>query len=130
MCYSGDISPRYSAHSFISRETKNMSCFKQVYISQRMEIDKKNEQVWKTARLVILRSLLDNWNLIIFYHCDKSLIKDKVNDVIFQSYGTLLHCCCIYLRLRPTNNKVSNELNVGTQKSQNLISHIHLVKIT
>ncbi|XP_036148853.1 uncharacterized protein LOC105834939 isoform X2 [Monomorium pharaonis] len=97
-------------------------CFDEIYISQKMEIDKKKEKVigpHKTVQVGMVRGLFHKWKQIIFYDYDKPLSKNIVNNVISELYEATYIVVAFTCDLGPTNTKVLNNINVGIGSSQN-----------
>lgn len=99
-----------------------MICFDEIYISQKMEIDKSKEQVvgsHKTVQVGMVRGLFDKWKQTIFYDYDKPLTTDIVNNIISVLYDADYIVVAFTCDLSPTNGKVLKDMNVGIGSSQN-----------
>lgn len=96
--------------------------FDEIYTSQKLEIDKKYEQVigpHKTCQVGMARSLFDKWKQVIYYKADQPLTPHIVEDVISNLYDAGFTVVAITTDLGPSNSKIWTQLNIGINNSQN-----------
>lgn len=94
--------------------------FDEVYLSNKIEIDKKNEQVigpHKCCQTAIARGLISNWKQPIYYKCDQAMTKDILEQIIQELYSAGYIVVSIVCDMGSGNIKLWSDLNIGHDKN-------------
>lgn len=94
--------------------------FDEIYVSNRIDIDKKNEEKigpHKTCQTVMARGLLSNWKQPIYYQFDQQMTPEIIKNIILELYTTGFTVVAIVSDMGPGNMKFLSSLNVSFDKS-------------
>lgn len=95
--------------------------FDEIYISQNIEIDKKQERrvgPHKTVQVGMARGLFGRWKQPVYYDFDEPLTKETVNDVITKLYEAGYIVVGVTTDLGPSNQGLWTKLNIGIKEDQ------------
>lgn len=96
--------------------------FDEIYISQQIEIERKEEKrigPHKTAQVGMVRGLFSKWKQPVYYDFDKPLTKEVLLDVINKLYDSGYTVVTVTTDLGPTNTGVWSSMNIGVKDGQN-----------
>lgn len=94
--------------------------FDEIHISQRIEIERKEEKrvgPHKTVQLGMVRGLFKNWKQPIFYEYDKPLTKEIVLETIEKLYDAGYIVVSLTSDMAKSNTSVWSSLNIGHDKN-------------
>lgn len=90
--------------------------FDKVYLSNRIYIDKKQEQIvgpHNTCQTVIARGLISNWKQPVYFKFDQPMKKEILEDIISQLYIARFIVVAIVCDMGSSNVSLWTKLNVG-----------------
>ena len=102
-------------------------CYDEVYISQHIEIDKKEEKrigPHKTVQFGMIRGLFKRWKQPVYYNFDQPLSTDIINETIAKVYDAGFTVIAMTTDLGSTNSRLWSLLNIGAM-SDNKCYFIH-----
>lgn len=107
--------------SFHFNEVERISVlsFDEVYLSNKIEIDKKVEQAigpHKACQTVMARGLISNWKQPIFYEFNRPTTKDILIQIISSLYDANFIVVAIASDMGTGNVSLWSQLNVGHNK--------------
>ena len=91
-------------------------CFDEVYTSQHIEIDRKEEKrigPHKSIQVGMARGLFSKWKLPIYFAFDKPLSKATITNVIEKLYDSGYVVVAVTTDLGPSNAGIWSLFNVG-----------------
>lgn len=94
--------------------------FDEIYISNKMCIDKKEEKVLgphKSCQVAIVRGLFASWKQPIYYKFDAPMTKNDLFDILSSLYSAGYTIVSITSDMGVGNQKLWSELNVGHDKN-------------
>lgn len=94
--------------------------FDEVYLSNRIDIDKKEQQrigPHKSCQTVFARGLIDNWKQPVFYDFDQPMTKDILNPIISKLYEAGFTVVGIVSDMGTGNTGLWSKLNIGHDKN-------------
>lgn len=108
-----------------SRDLNNMErlcilSFDEIYVSNKMEIDKKQEQKvgsHKACQTVMVRGLTSHWKQPIYYQYDQPMTRDILEKIISELYKSNYTVVGIVSDMGPGNIKLWSQLNVHHSKN-------------
>nr|CAH7725047.1 unnamed protein product [Callosobruchus chinensis] len=94
--------------------------FDEIYISNKVDIDKKDEQVvgpHKASQTCMVRGLFSNWKQPIFYKFDQAMSKDILNEIISNLFHANFIVVAICSDMGAGNVGLWSKLDVGHTKN-------------
>lgn len=104
------------ADSFTEIERLCVISFDEMYISNKIDIDKKNEQVigpHTTCQTVVVRGLVSKWKQPIFYKFDQPMTNEILEEIISKLYKAKFIVIAIANDMCTGNIALWLKLNVG-----------------
>lgn len=105
-------------HNLSTVEKLTVLTFDEVYVSNKMDIDRKVQRVYgshKTCQFIMARGLFKNWKQPIYYNFDTSMFSDILFAVIRQLYEIDYIVVAITCDMGASNIKLWNKLCIGVE---------------
>ena len=96
--------------------------FDEIYVSQKVEIDRKLEQVvgpHRTAQIGMVRGLFSKWKQPIFYKFDQKITVDILNKILSELWDIGYIVVAVTTDLGGNNPDAFKKLNIGVDENQN-----------
>jgi len=100
--------------------------YDEVYISNQMSIDRKEEEVigpYRTCKVVMARGLFSKWKQPVFYEYDKPITKEKLTKILEQLFECGFTVVATISDLGPKNKSLWNDLNIDSEKGKCYFMH-------
>lgn len=117
---------KQKAKTMKSFEKLAVISYDEVYISNQMAIDRKEEQVIgqnKTCQVVMIRGLFSKWKQPVFYEYDKPITKEKLTKILEQLFECGFTIVATISDLGPKYKSLWNDLNIDSEKGQCYFMH-------
>lgn len=111
---------KHKARSLPEVERLCAISFDEVYISNKIEIDKKEEQTFgphKTCQVVMARGILGNWKQPIYYKFDQPMTAEIIKEIITALYNARFTVVSMVSDMGTSNTKVWSQLNIEHDKN-------------
>nr|CAH7759845.1 unnamed protein product [Callosobruchus chinensis] len=93
--------------------------FDEIYISNKIELDKKTEQVigpHKSCQTVMVRGLLSKWKQPIYYNFDQPMMKDTIEKIVSELFQANFVVVAITSDMGTGNTSLWSQLGIGYDK--------------
>lgn len=90
--------------------------FDEMYVSNRVDIDKKDEQKigpHKSCQTIMARGLLKNWKQPVYYKFDQQMTVEIINQIISKLYDVGFIVTAIVCNMGPGNRKLISLYNIS-----------------
>jgi len=114
------------ASDFTDTDRLCVLSFDEIYISNRIDFDKKNEQAvgpHRACQTIFVRGLLSNWKQPVFYKFDQPITEAIIKEIISQLFFADFKIVAIVSDLGTSNTGLWSKLNVG--QDENCFFYIH-----
>ncbi|XP_071574859.1 uncharacterized protein [Temnothorax nylanderi] len=117
---------RFKSKSMPDFETLVILTFDEVYLSNKVAIDRKKQQVvgpHKTCQCVMVRSLFGNWKQPVYYNYDTPMTKDNILHIISRLYNVGYTVVAMTCDMGPTNMALWLDLGIGIAPKKYYFQH-------